>query len=66
MLTIFPEITHTISKKFGMGDSLNTLIFTGFIIFSIILFKILNKIEKIEKNISEIVRKETLKNLNKN
>ena len=60
---IIPGVTHTISKKLGMGENLNTLIFTGFVLIFIIIFKLINTIEKLQKNISEIVRKEALRKL---
>ena len=63
LFTIFPNATRIISVKLGMGENLNTLIFIAFVFIFIIIFKLLNIIERLEKNISEIVRKEALKDL---
>jgi hypothetical protein len=60
---LYPQVTRTISHRLGFGDNLNTLIFLGFVIVFIALFKLVNAVERLERNISEIVRREALEKL---
>jgi hypothetical protein len=66
VFSFFPDLTHSLSKNLGLGENLNTLIFIGFVAIFALIFKMLNIIERIEKNISEIIRKEALKSLKSN
>ncbi len=63
--SLFPDTARLLSQKLGMGESLNTFIFLGFVIVFLIIFKLINIIQRIERNISEIVRKEALKKIEK-
>ena len=60
VFALFPNLAQEISKKFGMGENLNTLIFLVFVVIFLVLFKIINLAEKIEQNISKLVREEAL------
>lgn len=64
MFSVSPRTSYTVSELLGLGQNLNTLIFIGFVVIFIIIFRLLNVIERLERNISEIVRKEALEKLN--
>lgn len=65
LFALFPSQVHLFSERLGFGESLNTFIFIGFVVVFMIIFKIINIIERTERNISEIVRKEALSVINK-
>ncbi len=64
-LSIFPDSLRVWSIRFGLGENLNTIIFIGFVLVFIAIFKLLNSIEKLEQTISELVRKDALSDLDK-
>lgn len=63
IMGLFPGASHRISQLLGFGENLNTLIFLGFAIVFFAIFKLLNAVERLERNISEIVRREALEKL---
>lgn len=60
---LFPHVSRSISLFLGFGENLNTLIFLGFVVVFVALFKLVNAVERLERNISEIVRREALEKL---
>lgn len=60
---LFPRASRSISLFLGFGDNLNTLIFLGFVMVFVALFKLIGAVERLERNISEIVRREALEKL---
>jgi len=56
VISIYPTFAYYIAKKLGMGENLNTLIFFGFVIVFMLIFKIFSVVERIEMQITEIVR----------
>jgi hypothetical protein len=60
---LFPHVSRSISHFLGFGDNLNTLIFFGFVVVFSALFKLVGSVERLERNVSEIVRREALEKL---
>ncbi|NTW90024.1 MAG: DUF2304 domain-containing protein [Candidatus Moranbacteria bacterium] len=65
LFSFFPDTARIISLRLGLGQNLNTLIFSGFVIVFLILFKLIDKIERIDRNLTELIRKEALEKLKK-
>ena len=63
VITVYPDITIVVAKAIGIVDNINAAIMIGFLLIFLLIFKLLSAIEKIEQNISELTRKDSLKDL---
>ncbi|MFH0969755.1 MAG: DUF2304 domain-containing protein [Patescibacteria group bacterium] len=63
-VTMFPEAIGLLAKTLGIIDNINAVILTGFLLVFLIIFKLLSAIERLERNISILTRKDSLKQLN--
>ncbi len=63
VFTLKPSLAKQISIKLGLGDNLNTLIFIGFVIVFLLVFRIIRITEQHEKTITDLVRKQALSKL---
>ena len=61
LVAIYPDFTYFISRIVGIEDNINAVMLTGFLMIFLIIFKLLSAIEKLEQNISELTRKEAIK-----
>lgn len=61
LIAIYPEFTSWMARIIGIIDNMNAVIMTGFLLVFLLIFKLLSAIEKIEQNISELTRKEALR-----
>lgn len=61
VIAVYPNITYTLSQIVGIEDNITAVIVTGFLFVFLIIFKLLSAIEKLEQNVSELTRRESLK-----
>lgn len=64
LVAIFPEVIGLLTKTLGIIDNINAVVLTGFLLVFLIIFKLLSAIERLERDISTLTRKESLKQLN--
>jgi hypothetical protein len=65
-IALLPRFDHVISKQFGLGKDIDILILGGFIVAFIFLFNLLRIMEGLERNITEIVREQSLEKFREN
>lgn len=63
LIAIFPNFTNILAKLIGIEGNINAVILTGFIFIFLIIFKLLSAIEKLEQNVSELTRKDAIKEI---
>lgn len=66
VIALFPEITNLLANLVGLQGNINAVILTGFLLIFLIIFKLLSAIERLEQNISELTRKESLEKIKRN
>ena len=64
-LSIFPEKIGLLAKTLGIIDNMNAVILTGFLFIFIMIFKLLSAIERLEQQLSMLIRNDSLKEINK-
>lgn len=65
LIALFPSLTNILANAIGMVGNINAVILTGFILIFLMMFKLLSAIEKLEQGLSEVTRKEALKEIKK-
>jgi len=63
ILAVYPNSTMLVAKFLGIEDNINAAVLIGFLLVFLLIFKLLSAIEKIEQNVSELTRKESLSHL---
>ena len=57
-----PQATFILSRVLGITRGIDAVVDLSIVVIFYLVFRILTKIEKIEKEITQLVRKESLKN----
>jgi hypothetical protein len=65
IVAVLPGVTSIFTKLFNVGRGVDFLIYISITLLFYLVFKIFEKLEKIEEEITEIVKKDALKNLGK-
>ena len=61
LVAVYPNFTYYLSRIVGIEDNITAVIVTGFLFVFLLIFKLLSAIEKLEQNVSELTRRESLK-----
>jgi hypothetical protein len=65
IVAMFPDTLSLLAKTLGIIDNMNAVILTGFLLIFLMIFKLLSAIERLEQNLSEVTRKDALKEIEK-
>lgn len=66
IIAIFPQATNILAEIVGLKGNINAVILSGFLLIFLMIFKLLSAIERLEQNISELTRKESLVDIKEN
>ena len=58
-----PQLTVVLANRVGIGRGVDLVIYVAIIIIFYLMFRLLLRIEQVEKNITKIVRADALKNI---
>jgi hypothetical protein len=61
LAVLMPQKTDVVAQTLGVSRGADLLVYLSIIVLFFIVFKIIVKLEKIERNITEIVRQDALK-----
>jgi len=58
-----PQLTVVLANRVGIGRGVDLVIYVAIIVIFYLMFRLLLRIEQVEKNITKIVRADALKNI---
>jgi len=62
---LYPDITQVIASYFGIGRGTDFVVYSAFAIMFFVLFRLHIKIESLQRDITKIVRKDALEEVQK-
>ena len=62
---IFPDLTIIIAHKLGVGRGADLIFYLSILLFWFVIIKLYARIRKLEQIMTEIIRKDALKNISK-
>ena len=63
-VALFPDLTDKIADFIGIEGNINAVILLGFLLVFLLIFKILAVVERLEQQISTLIRQDALKKFN--
>lgn len=62
LISIFPQFTNILASLIGLEGNINAVILTGFLLIFLMIFKLLSAIERLEQQMTEVIRKDAINN----
>lgn len=62
LIAIFPQFTNILANLIGLEGNINAVILTGFLLIFLMIFKLLSAIERLEQQMTEVIRKDAINN----
>ncbi len=63
LIALFPDLSNFLAQIIGLQGNINAVIMVGFIFIFLIIFKLLSAIERLEQQLSELTRKDSLEEI---
>jgi hypothetical protein len=63
IVALSPNFSFWMAEALGISGNINAVILTGFILVFLMIFKLLSAIERLEQQMTEVTRKEALKEI---
>jgi hypothetical protein len=65
LVVFFPDVTFRLSRLFGIGRGADFVLYTGMAVLFVVIFRLELKIERMNRDITRVVRTDALTNKQK-